>query len=206
MAWPLETLVDLLATFLETYVPFETVGGTVVSAEVLLLHDVLGKRAGLDTRAYFDAVTPIIAKVLVAEGLGKGSLAWAWLEKADRELLWITRSGQGGAPADDSLLREAIHRCVVAAKGELASRLELGRYSRQAAAAWLREALLPELERLRPVVAEPGGRTGYFASPAVFHQLALGLRAKSAFVQVRTVGTAMNHSDLVVWQGNSWSE
>ena len=196
LAWPLETLVDLLAGFIETYAPFDVVGGVVVSAEVLLLSSTLRSRLGIPTSAYFDAVTPIVGKVLAAEASTKGNFAAPWLESAGRELFWLTQSDRPRSPADDSRLREVIQTCVAAANREIAMLPLDGAMRRGPAAARLMDAVRPELERLRTLVAEPGGRSGYFAAPAIFHRLALGLYPKSPFVEIRTVGTVVDHRDV----------
>ena len=198
LAWPLETLAGLLTCFIDTYTPFELAGGIVVAGEALLLGSVLRERLGIDEWTYMEAVAPVVGKVLAAEATTKGTLAPAWLAGADRELYWFVRRGWRHPQRDDPKLRSAIDSCLRAAHGDLAALRASIPADRRSAAAWLRAALGPELTRLSAFAAPPGGRTGYFWGPAVFHRLALGLHPKNSLVTVRTVGTIMDRGDLTV--------
>ncbi|MET1156220.1 S8 family serine peptidase [Arthrobacter sp.] len=192
LAWPLENLVDLLAEFINTHTPFERVGGIVTSAEILLLGDVLAERIGVELPTYTASVTPIIGRILAAEAMRRGPMAGPWLGAAARQLLWTAR-----VRPSDTHLRVATEVCVSAAKQELAALWQHGAPSMHDAAAWLEEAVRPELERLRGQLMKLGVRTGYFASPSVFHRIALGTYPRSPFVEIRTICTAMDAADLV---------
>jgi hypothetical protein len=196
LAWPLETLVDLLDGFLETYVPFERAGGVVFAAVTLLLSSTLEQRVGVDPRRYLGAVIPVVGRILAAEAHLKGTLGVAWLERADRELYWVTRPAWPRSAADDAVLRTVIEDCVAVGRREL-STVPARVRTRSEAVAWSRSASQADLDELRTLATGPDGRHGYFAGPATFHRLALGLHPKSPFLEVRTVATAMARDDLV---------
>jgi len=198
LAWPMETVAGLLACFVDTYTPFESAGGVVVAGEALLMGAVLAQRIGVDEGAYRQAVVPVAGKALAAEAATRGGLGATWLAGASRELAWFMRRAGPHPRPDDPQTQAAIDDAVRAARAELAALRVRGPVDRRAAGAWLRSALTPELTRLSALTAPPGGRSGYFWGPAVFHRLALGRYPKSALVTVRTVGTIMDHHDLTV--------
>ncbi|MGY1685007.1 hypothetical protein ACI8AK_05400 [Geodermatophilus sp. SYSU D00867] len=193
LAWPLENVVDLLRNFIGTYVPFERAGGAVTVAELLLLAQPVAHRIGVPPQAYIEAVTPIAGKILAAEAVRRGAFATAWLEAVHRELHWTARTATPAVDRD-----AAVGAFVLAAKHEFLKLLRCGLPRPDDAAAWLGEALRPDLEDLRRRTTDVGGRTGRFASPSIFHRMALGHHRTSPFVEIRTVCTAMDPADLQV--------
>jgi hypothetical protein len=189
LAWPLETLVDVLATFVDNYVPFERVGGLVVAGEILAMRHTLGQRAGLDSQAYLEAVTPVLARVLAA-GLSTSATS------TDDLLDWIEKNDPLFTRAQRESVLLTIERAMALAQTETAPATAMPPFAAgQATAAWLRQTLAPELERLRVLVAPPAARTGRFASPSVFHKIALGLHPTSPFVRIRTLCTVIDRGD-----------
>ena len=193
LAWPLENVVDLLREFIDTYASFERAGGIMMAAELLLMAEPLARRIGLEPRAYIAAVTPIAGKILAAEAVRRGTAAMAWLETAHRELRWTVRTS-----TPDVGLDAAVEAFVVAARHEFFELLRHGPPRPDGAAAWLADALPPALDDLRRSTTDLGTRTGRFASPSVFHRIALGRYPKSPLVEMRTVCTVMDQADLVV--------
>jgi hypothetical protein len=198
----LETTAELLAGFVDTYAPFELAGGVVLSGEVLLLGPTLSERIGVNLSAYIEAVTPSVGLILAAEASTRGALAAMWLDSAARELSWFVRRGRPGPKwncpqLDNPQWGVAVDTAVRAARGALTGiRVEIP-VDRSAAAAWLRAALKPEIDRLSTLVAPPSGRIGFFWGPAVLHRLSLGLYPCNPLVTVRTVGSIMDQRDLV---------
>jgi hypothetical protein len=197
LAWPLETLVDLLGNFIATYAPFARVGGILVAAQVLLLRIPLASRIGLDVRTYLDAVAPVVAKILATEAVQRGRLGLAWLGRAGQELEWTVGRGLSERAGAGSQLDAAISRCVSEAAHEVTKLWKRG-LPEQEATRSLVEAITADLDRLSAIVAPPGGRTGYFYGPSAFSQLALGSRPRSPFVRVQSACTVMDHNDLVL--------
>jgi hypothetical protein len=158
--------------------------------------DPVSHRTGMDARVYYEAISPLLAKVLAAEAMTRGPLGQAWLRSAARELGWLTRRAQQN-PGLAAFVREAIERDTALAGGLVAGTDNRSPIARHVVSQWLREALQPDLAALSALVAKPGGRTGHFASPSVFHELAAGRYPCSEFVQLRTVCTVMDAGDLV---------
>ncbi len=187
LAWPLETVVDLVGSFMRTYVPFDEAGGLAAAVELLVLRKVVQDKLAVTDELYLQVVSPLVTKLLVAEALARKARDPRWLESAAAELCdWL------GAP--DGSLRTLIEQCVEAAQEEFTDVPEDGR----GIAERLSEALGVELDRVRTtVLGREDPRIGFFSSPAIFHQLALGLHPTSPFVTVRNFCTVMDAAELM---------
>jgi hypothetical protein len=197
LAWPLENVIDTAAEFIDTYVPFDRAGGVVLAAELLLMAPSATRRIGIDRDTYFRAVTPIAGKVLAAEALRRGALATAWLETSQRDLRLMAGMAASDADHRDTPRDAAVRAFTGAAKQELHELVRHGRPPPFVAAAWLTDALRHARGELRLRTTDPSGRSGRFASPSIFHRIALGRHPKSPFVEMRTVCTVMDQADLV---------
>ena len=203
MAWPLETAVDLAGRFLQLYLSFEHLGGIAVSSMILCLRHAGGEKVGIAEGDYLRVATPVVEGILVAEGLERSADS-SWLGTAGADLFELVESfdEKHSFMTSPSVKRE-IENCVERAKKRLDknppedARTEGLRRSRE-------RTLAEELERLR-VAASMHAATGFFSTPSVVHQAALGVHPTSPFVRVRTVCTVMDSSELRELSGvDSW--
>ena len=198
LAWPLETLVDLIERFMSTYIPFASVGGVVCCAEILILREPLTRRGRINEKVYLEAMSPLVAKLMVADALTRGDEAEIWLRRAAQEILhWVADHDPRYKPDQEGVLATVLDHATAIAHGEWIRQQSASRDRRTDAVEWLRVALIPELETLRVAFSPPGGWDRRFASPSVFHQVACGTHPCSPFVQVRTIGTVMDHRDVI---------
>ncbi len=199
LAWPLETLPDLLSHFLDTYVGSQAAEGLAAAGETILLRYVLAERLGYAEQEYLNAVVPVVALLLAREAAAvhPGVTALQRLACAPEGLLAWLKAADRLAPGPDQSgdIRTLVERCGQIAATELRAlpdqegdghRLE-----------HLDRRLEEELSRMRNRMAPPGGRIGFFASPGIFHQLANGIHAANPFVSVVTACTVMDVEDLV---------
>src|SRR6266852_1049976 len=197
LAWPLETVVDLVSNFMGTYVSFQDVGGIVAAGELLLLRHLVKEKLDVSEESYLEVVCPIITKLIVADGLTKAAQDPAWLKTAATELdNWVKRTEKQHASGTGSSLSPTIEKCAENAKREIAKLPRKEGRGQVDAADWLRKALTPELDRLRIVALARDVNTGFFTSPSIIHQIVLGLHPKSPFVGVHTVCTVMDQAEL----------
>jgi len=199
LAWPLETLPDILGSFVETYAPLRHVGGLEAASAALLLRNVVRERVGIDEATYIRLARPVVTRMLVAESLRQGSadLSTTWLDDAPAQLQdRILQGDRLYTGVDSSAVREAVDQCAADAKEMLAPLLERLPIDDDEALRWFRESVHEDMRALRAASVTDGGKKGLCSSPGIFHKLALGRHAISRYVQVRTVCTVMDESHL----------
>ncbi len=100
MAWRPETTADLVKNFMETYAPFNEVGGYASVASLMGFKDTIKERMGIDDQTYLKTTMPVANKIMIAEGMARAPAdpaAFAqWAQKATGGLYVAF----GGKPAD----------------------------------------------------------------------------------------------------------
>lgn len=198
LAWPLETVVDLVGGFLNTYVSFEDAGGIATAGSLLLLRNIVQQTLNVSEGEYLAAVSPIISLFLSAESLAKRTSNPQWLSTAAVELInWVKSAEEVDSLEPGPAFRLAVERCAERAQEEL-EWLSQGRDDEGVnVAEQLRQVLALELDKLRTKILSQGGDVTYFSTPSILHQLALGAHPKNPLVSVKTVCTVMDHRELV---------
>jgi hypothetical protein len=196
LAWPLETIVDLISTFMNIYVSFQDVGGIVAAGELIMLRHLLTARLGITEEVYLDLVSPIIVKLLVAHYLMQSIADSSRFGDASAELSTLVKEVEDQyLLGEKPLIEKLIDKCVATAKEEIAD-LPEEHVSAEGAADWLRKALIPTLDDLRTNIVARNVNTGFFSSPCIVHKISLGIHPKSPFVSIRTVCTAVDQAEL----------
>jgi hypothetical protein len=209
LAWPLETVVDVVSRFLETYVNIRDVGGLTAAAVLLFLRHEAKDKLGLPEESYVQLVKPIVAKLILAEAVTKCSDAPAWLQGAKGEFHSLVGHAEREYCPDKeagSSVEQVIQECVESAARQIAEipKTECG--EQVDAAAWFVNALEPELLRLQNLVYSGNVNAGFLSSPSIIHQIAQGLHPSSPFVKFRTLCTVMDQSELVLRRSPSSSD
>lgn len=197
LAWPLETLPDLLSHFLDTYIGTDPADGLAAAGEAILLRQVLSERLGYPEREYLDSIVPVVGLLLAREAAAAPAPdgALQHLTKARGRLLEWLAEADVLAPAQEQSgdMGVLAERCGQQALAEFtaASRDNVS------AGEHLERRLEEELVNMRDRMAPPGGRRGFFASPGIFHQLAAGIHPASPFIAITTACTVMDAEDLL---------
>lgn len=188
MAWTPENLGDVLGPFVDTYCPVSRVGVVATVGCWLLLQPVLADRIGLAADRYFDAVTPLLARLL-ATSTSRSDVGDATsIELVGAELKRWLLAPDAPHVVNRATLEPALERILVAGRGlqQVKGPEELGsEHSRRR-----------EIANLRYAVVENDPRNGLFASPGIFHKLALGIHPSNPHVRVRTVCTLLDRNDV----------
>jgi hypothetical protein len=184
MVWPPETLADALGPVVDMYCPTERVGVVAGLGCWLLLRHVLAERIGLAQSRFEDAAVPIVARRLAlhAARLLQGDPTAAIDDLAAQLQQWLVDVDKRAAPGDASR-----------AAGRIA---QLARNLVETADSPSPDDARGEVANLRYVSFPGDERNGLFASPGVFHKLALGLHPSNPFVRVRAICTAINHAHV----------
>lgn len=199
LAWPLETVADVLEGMLDTYVSFERAGGVACALALLTVAPAFRDVLRLSNEQVQPLVDSIASKLLAAEVLVQTGSETGYLHEMRPQLY----AGLGAHT--DSLEVNAEHDSENVATLErllaaTAQHLETLPFSapidRGVAAEWLRQALTPDRLLGRSLALRPGYGTGMFSTPGIVPRLARGGYVKSRFVQLRTVCTAMDESEL----------
>ncbi|MDP1861392.1 MAG: hypothetical protein Q8K82_22165, partial [Gemmatimonadaceae bacterium] len=199
LAWPLETVLDVVSRFLETYINVRDVGGITAAAAILFLRHQLKSRLGLSEDTYLDLVKPIVVKLMVADRLAEGKSCLEWQGNVTAKLQSLLTRAEGDAliePVTHSVMGLVIKECVEDASKELLLSAQNEGDSLAYSVAWLREALEPELIRLNGLARSGRLRAGFFSSTSIIHQIAEGLHPRSRLVHVVPVCTLMDQNEL----------
>jgi subtilisin family serine protease len=189
MAWPLETLADFIAGFISIYVSFIDAGGIIPAAMLITIADHAAGVLAISSMEYRVLVAPAIKAFLAADALLHPSRGPEWRGQAARTILAGLRSH------DDALARdvEAYLDAAVATADDLAKD---GRPALLTVAQWLNQALAAALEHTRSEAVADEDRAGFFSSPGILQRIASRMYEKSRFVNIRTVGTVMEHDEI----------
>jgi PatG C-terminal/Subtilase family/PatG Domain len=199
MAWKLETLADLIAGLIGIYVSFLDVGGVIPSLMLLRFQAQVQHRIGIPEDHYWNLVAPIVSQFLLADARVNAKQDMSWLERTAARL----HTTLGSDPTD----MQPGHKPNVDLAGRVESLLEpaseqLERIrqnvpmSRLEALFWLKQAILPEIDNARRLATTDASKAGFFSSPGIFQSISQSMYEKSHFVQIRTVCTVMDHSEL----------
>lgn len=202
MAWAPETTADLVNDFLETYVPVREVGGPLAATALMGFKDVVQGRMGLSDADFFQTAVPVMNKMMIADAMMHAEDP-GYAKKAAAHLYL----GFGGNMADlapggqpDAAKMGLVEQCLQGVKDKLGDILMSDRGDaaarKQAADAWLQKAIQPDLARARKLAVSDPGKTQFYSPPAVSHRVAIGLHESSPFVNVRTVATAVDASEV----------
>ncbi len=207
MTWRPETISDLVKNFMETYAPFNQVGGYVSAASLLGFREMVMKRTGIDEKAFMSYAMPVLSKVMIAEGMARAPSDPAQFKK------WVTSAtgglyvAFGGRPADLApggkpqaelmSVAKAVMEGPAAASSQIQQAAALPEAQRNDLAyGWMRGAINADLERARlaPVAQKS---IEYYAPPAMTNRVVNGILEKSKFVNVRIIATAIAGRHLV---------
>ncbi len=197
LAWPLETVIDLLSNFMNLYLSFQNVQGIVACGMLLFLRHLAKQKLGVTEEVYIETVCPIIKKLIVADGLTKAKKDISWAQTVANELFVYADPGEKPYPSKiQSSIIPTIVKCVEGARKELAELPEKVGSVEVNAADWLNKALGAEIDRLHTAILAHSLNADYFSTPSVIHQIVLGRHVKSPFVSFRTLCTVMDQSEL----------
>lgn len=198
MAWAPESTADLINAFAQTYTSFADTGGVVASSVLLGFKDTIKERTGLSDKEYLGLALPIVNKIMVADAMVGAKDDPAWLQKATAGLYVayggkVEDLGPGGTP--NPQLLELAKSSLRGAEVQLPQIMTQPKKTPDEAYAWLRKAVQPDLERAR-AQAVVGDKVEFYSPPAVAHRVSIGLGRGNPLVTIRTVGTAVDMSEL----------
>jgi PatG C-terminal/Subtilase family/PatG Domain len=201
MAWQLETLADLITGFMVMYVSFPDVGGIVPALMLQSLQTQVTGMLSISDEQYKDLVEPIIKKLILADAMVNAPNNPLWLRQATAKLY----AGLEGNPDDlnltgtaDTSLMNQIENYLTDARenlDEILSGREMGVFE---VADWLKQSLIPEVERARKMTVLDEKKSGFFSSPGIIQRIALKMYETSPFVTIRTVCTVMDSEELII--------
>jgi hypothetical protein len=188
MAWPLETLADFIAGFISMYVSFADTGGIIPAAMLLAIGDHVAGDLAMSNMQYRVLVAPAVTAFLAADALLRRPGDPEWHRRATDTLL-------AGSGHDGGLIKDA--QSYLDAAVAIESRVAKdGRPALLEVTHWLNQALAAALEHTRRLVVADEDRAGFFSSPAILQRIALRMYQKSSFVNIRTVGTAIEYDEV----------
>jgi hypothetical protein len=207
MAWKPETTADLVKNFMETYAPFDKVGGYASAATILGFKDVVGPRMGLDDTTYIATAMPILDKIMVAEALARAPADPAGLAKWTEQAAAGLYVAFGGKPSDlapggtvDAQrmgLAKACLQAIPTAAPQLAQLAQLPPDKRnEAAYTWMRGAIASDMDKARAVMVSDPSKTEFYSPPAVTNRVVNGLVDADPNVSLRVVATAVDASEV----------
>lgn len=199
MAWRLETLADLLAGLMGIYVSFPDVGGVIPALMLLALQAQVHYRIGIPNDLYREIIAPIVSQFLLADARVNAPQNPLWLRQTIAELY----TGMGGNAADlqpgrspDANLLSQVETFLEPARNQLDPIQQARPMTRFEAVFWLKQGIMPELESARRLAVGDVHQAGFFSSPGILQRISSGMYEKSPFVQIRTVCTVMDYSEL----------
>jgi len=203
LAFPPETTADLLNDFLETYVPVKDVGAATSAAALMGFKDTIKDRMGIDDMTYLGHAVPVINKMVIADAMIRAENP-GYAKQIGAEL-YLAFGGQmadlqGGTP--NPQIMGLVEQCTQGLKQKLGDILQAHdpavpvEKRQEAANAWLQGAIKPDLERARRQAVSDPGKTDFYAPPAIFHRVSIGMHESSKFVNIKTVATAVDSSEL----------
>lgn len=202
LAWPLETVADLLNNFMNTYISFQDVGGIIASGMLLLLGYVVQDKLRISEMKYLEIISPVIARLFIVEGIMKDAVINAsWISFASCELeMWLKKIEDQHQIGKEKSLSLMTEKCLDHVKRKAYELINEKDFRPAKTKSWIKESLNSETEKLRTIAIEISKDTNadFFSSPSIIHQISLGLHPKSPFVDVRTVCTVMDQTELSI--------
>jgi hypothetical protein len=203
MAWAPETTADLLNDFLQTYTGVEDVGGPIAASALMGFKDTAKDRMGIDDMTFLGHAVPVINKMMIADAMMRADDP-GYAKKAAGELYAAfggdVQQLMAGNP--DPQLMGLVEQCMQGVKGQLGDIITDQNRPDDAAAraamadAWLDQALAPELDRARKQAVSDPSKTQFYSPPAVTHRVSIGMHESSKFVNIKTVATAVDASEV----------
>jgi hypothetical protein len=198
MAWPLETLIDLLTGFSATYLPADRVGGVATAAAVLGLSSDASERLNIAESQYRVRVAPLVSRLLIADAMQSGQPQAVWLTEASarfRRILAEALARSHGEAFAHGQACSVTDECFAEVAQQLASP------SGSPIAGRAGDPRLQTDQGEVPVGAHPPPANGppasnAFATPGVFHRIATGAYPCSKFVSVTAVCTVVDQSEI----------
>ena len=195
MAWPPETLVDLVVAVLDTYANVMDVGGVTAALTLLSLEAPLAKLFGWVTADYPQLVEPALEALLEADARMHAAHNPRWLEDTGQALYQGLSRVVGTTEAQDAVPAQ-VEAYLHNLRPKLDNIVASGGMRAEAAYAWLCAALARYFERIRQHAIAGQGIAEFFTTPCIVQRIACGKYPKSRFVQVRTVCTVMDDREL----------
>lgn len=206
MAWQLETLADLIAGFMGMYVSFPDVGGIVPALMLLSLQTQVKGMLGISDDQYRELADPMIKKLIAADALVNAPNDPLWLRQVTAKLY----AGLGGHPNDlsltgtaDTSLMNQVENYLTDAKEKLEEILGSQAMGVFEVVDWLKQSVMPELEKARKMAVSDEKQAGFFSSPGIVQRIALRMYEASPFVTIHTICTVMDHEELVLQNSSS---
>lgn len=201
LAWPLETLPVFLEHFLRTYVGIYPTNGVMLAGKICLMRQALEDRLGISTDQYMKFATTLMGLFVAIESttMGTKDQALSWLSGAEFRLCEWIRNAQSmsGNPEKHEVSVKHIKDCVAQAYVELHNAARHGQSDASLIQQALNKRLCDQFEHLNDYLAPTGGRTGFFSTPGIIHQLSRGVHPSNSSVEISTVCTVMDSADLV---------
>jgi hypothetical protein len=203
MAWAPETTADLLNDFLQTYTGVEDVGGPIAAAALMGFKDTAKDRMGIDDMTFLGHAVPVINKMMVADAMMRADDP-GYAKQATGELY----AAFGGdvqqlmAGNADPQIMGLVQQCMQGVKAQLGDIItDDNRPDDPAARAaladkWLDQAIAPELAKARKQAVSDPSKTQFYSPPAVTHRVSIGMHESSKFVDIKTVATAVDASEV----------
>jgi hypothetical protein len=199
MGWPMETPIDLLNGFASTYLRFVDVGGIVSAAVMVRLASRASDQLGISESQYCALISPIVTRLLIADAKQNASRLADWLTQAKTTFRRVLAGSQASTKGDAGPIH---HASMLAEKYFTEVEAQLPRLALEPTATatgalnWLHMELKKAIADLRQQSTSGALATTYFATPGVFHRVAMGAYPCSKFVSVTAVCTVVDQSEL----------
>jgi hypothetical protein len=202
LAWPTETVVDLVAGFVSTYLRFDEVGGVLSSVVIMRLAAQFQKRLNIPETEYYKMVVPVVSKLLVADAMVHARKGADWLANAKDEFHRALLEGANDSDEDcsDRRISRLLRQIFEEAESRLPMLAQAKSVDRSTPIQWLDNELVEIVKSLREHAMSGRMAAQFFTTPAVFHRIALGVYPRSRFVTVTPVCTVMDQSELELAQ------
>ncbi|MCP4503570.1 MAG: hypothetical protein GY822_26865 [Deltaproteobacteria bacterium] len=198
MAWAPETTADLVNDFTETYAAFKDVGGPIAASTIMGFKDTAVDRMGIDDKTFIGTALPVINKIMVADAMVNAPNDPGYAKKAAAMLYMAF----GGAKADlatgnlNPQLQGIVEMSLSGVKQALPKIMGEDPKTADEANVWLQQAVQVDLDAARKIAVSDPSKTQFYSPPAVSHRVAIGMHESSSFVNIKTVCTAIDKSEI----------
>ncbi|MBI5498456.1 MAG: hypothetical protein HY904_25870 [Deltaproteobacteria bacterium] len=203
LAWPAETTPDIMNDFMNVYANFKDVGGVTTCAMLAGFLEVLKERTGVTAEQYFKLALPVMNKVMIAEAKTQNIASPADLQKFMQQSAAALYVGLGGKKEDfapggtiNPQTMGLAQNMLKGVEAQAPDILQNHGITKDQARGWLDKALLPDLEAARTTPIGDPNKPRYFSPPNITHRVAIGLHEHSKFVTVKTLCTAVDHTEV----------
>ncbi|HIO93341.1 MAG TPA: LysM peptidoglycan-binding domain-containing protein [Leucothrix mucor] len=198
MAWAPETTADLVKNFADAYTSLRNVGGAMCAATVAGFMPQVSDRMGISPDDYFRLGIPVMSKAMIADAKMNAANEANWFP-TKVATLYVALGGKTEDVASanfDPKIKGLVDKVMTPVKQALTEVITETPLNIDQAELWLDTAIEVDLIAARKRAVSNPSKTQFYSPPAVTHRITIGMHKANQYIDIRTVATAVQASEV----------